>query len=608
MTEQAAPADPVAASVADLRAVAARLGRDDLDRRTMAAAARLNRPSTIVCVVGEFKQGKSSLVNGLLGRDVLPVDDDLATSVITLLKYGEPASALVRLRADGELKQEQISPESLRDWASELGNPRNQRGVERVEVSLPAKVLQQGLVLVDTPGMGGLGAGHAAATQAFLPFADGLILVSDASSELTAPELEFMRAATELCPTVAFVQTKIDLYPEWQRIFDLNKGHLDRAGLSVPMLATSAALRMDALSRGDRDLNERSGYPNLLGTLVDRVVNPAKASARTRSAQDMASVAALMRAMIDEERGVLNDPSQREQALVRLQAATGALDNLRGPGSKWQMALNDGVADLSGAVMHRMRSEFRTVTDEVDERIEVMKTAGDWDLASRDLQTQVAQVVATAFNSIVDGAERLRDDLVQLVNDEQLTIGPGVTAGGTFDVTRFWKPKSLDVEEAGTVSRGFKQGLTGIRGAQSGIMMFGMLGKFLPAAAGTLLASNPVLFVAGTAFGGFQLMEERKRRLTQRRQQAKNQARKFIDNAQFDVSNEIASLVKDFQRNLRDEFSAGFTELQRSYADTINQIKQTQQATDAEKRQRLEQLGALAKALDAVDQRLGAAR
>ncbi|MEK7425696.1 MAG: dynamin family protein, partial [Actinomycetota bacterium] len=57
-----------------------RLGRTDLAERASIAAARLKRPSTVVCVVGEFKQGKSSLINALLGQPVCPVDDDLATS------------------------------------------------------------------------------------------------------------------------------------------------------------------------------------------------------------------------------------------------------------------------------------------------------------------------------------------------------------------------------------------------------------------------------------------------------------------------------------------------------------------------------------------------
>ena len=134
--------------------------------------------------------------------------------------------------------------------------------------------------------MGGLGAGHAAATLAFLPFADGLIFVSDASAELSAPEVDFLRRATELCPTVMFALTKIDLYPQWERIADLDRGHLDRNALRIPMVAVSSAVRAEALARKDRELNEHSRFPALVKELGDQVVAPAKAGAAARSANE----------------------------------------------------------------------------------------------------------------------------------------------------------------------------------------------------------------------------------------------------------------------------------------------------------------------------------
>ena len=116
--------------------------------RTTAAAARLRRPSTIVCVVGEFKQGKSSLVNGLLGRTVCPVDDDLATAAITLVRHGDPAGAVARRRGDdGSAVNERVAIEDLGSWVSEAGNPGNEKRVERLDVTVPSPVLAQGLAL-----------------------------------------------------------------------------------------------------------------------------------------------------------------------------------------------------------------------------------------------------------------------------------------------------------------------------------------------------------------------------------------------------------------------------------------------------------------------------
>ena len=283
--------------IGELVRVLRTLGRDDLVGRATAAGARLHRPSTIVCVVGEFKQGKSSLVNGLLGADVCPVDDDLATSAITLVRYGETSSAIVRRREGDQAVADQIPVADLGGWVSERGNPGNEKQVERVEITAPSAILRQGLALVDTPGMGGLGAGHAAATLAFLPFADGLILVSDASAELSAPEVEFLQRAVELCPTVLFAQTKTDLYPAWERIVEINKGHLARAGIDIPVVAVSNTLRSEALARRDRSLNALSHFPELIEDLGTSVVEPAKAHAEERSKRDIRGITALVRAV-----------------------------------------------------------------------------------------------------------------------------------------------------------------------------------------------------------------------------------------------------------------------------------------------------------------------
>src|SRR3954451_13000634 len=72
--------------------------RDDLGGRLSHARERLVDPLFHVLVVGEFKQGKSSLINALLGVDVCPVDDDIATAVPTLLRWSDEPTATVHLQ------------------------------------------------------------------------------------------------------------------------------------------------------------------------------------------------------------------------------------------------------------------------------------------------------------------------------------------------------------------------------------------------------------------------------------------------------------------------------------------------------------------------------
>jgi hypothetical protein len=545
-----------------------------------AAAARLQRPATIVAVVGEFKQGKSSLVNGLLGQSVCPVDDDLATSAVTLVRHGEQPGAVVRRNGPDGATTGPIPVSDLHDWVSEMGNPGNHKGVERVEITVPSAILSQGLVIVDTPGMGGLGAGHAAATLAFLPFADGLILVSDASSELSGPEIDFLRRAVELCPTVLFAQTKIDLYPAWERIMTLNRGHLERAGIRIPMVAVSSQLRTVALTRKDRALNEASRFPELITHLGDRVVTPAKENAASRSAHDVQGVVRLVRSGLEQQRQLLDDPNALAGAVAAIERANARLEHLRGPGARWSVLVNDRISDVTTGVTHTLRSGMREISRDMDDRIESLTKGDQWDAITRELQTRVADEVTRAFVAVEQGDRSIRAEAAELLAEEDLELGGRSSGGRSFDVAAFWRDKSLDSEGSG-VKAGFKTALTGARGAQGGVMMLGMMGNFLPGAAAVLVASNPVLLGAGALFGGMQLLEDRKRKVALRRQNARQQVRQFIDDVQFDVTNELSGLVRQAHRDIRDGFTARLAELQRTYAAAAQSAqadaKQTQQ-------------------------------
>src|SRR5262249_26090591 len=127
--------------------------RPDLAGRLATTAKRLVDPAFHVFVVGEVKQGKSSLVNALLNPPVCPVDDDIPTSAPTAVRYGEEATAAVLLKpdeddgagagGDGDYEpvRQEIPIEQVAHYVTEAANPANERRVQAVEVSLPRKLL-----------------------------------------------------------------------------------------------------------------------------------------------------------------------------------------------------------------------------------------------------------------------------------------------------------------------------------------------------------------------------------------------------------------------------------------------------------------------------------
>lgn len=616
MNQPAQPASPPAAAtpaagaptadalIVELGKLLQQLDRGDLAQRATVAAARLRRPSTIVCVVGEFKQGKSSLVNALLGSQVCPVDDDLATSAITLVRYGEQAGAVVRRKVDGKDLSDPIPVADLGSWVSEVGNPKNHKGVERVEVTVPSPFLKQGLVIVDTPGMGGLGAGHAAATLGFLPFADGLIFVSDASSELSQPEIDFLRRAIELCPSVMFAQTKTDLFSNWQKILELNKGHLARQGVDIPIVPVSSALRVAALTRKDRELNDESRVPELVQRLGTDVVGPAKANATARSVADARSIIAQVDAGYRAEQAALADGAGGADAMAIIERAKSRLEYLKGPGAKWNVFVGDKITDLSNQVTFKLRGAMREIQRLMDERIETLSKGDEWDDLARYLQTVVSDEVANAFVALEEGRSSVRAQVVELLQDEEIGSDTHSLRVASLSIADLWQNKSLD-PTVSTGKKAFSTGLTGLRGAQGGVMMFGMMGTFLPTAAGVLIMSNPVLLGVGALFGSMGLAEDRKRKVAARRQAARTQVRQFLDDVQFEINNQIASTVRDVQRDLRDEFGDRLAELLRTYTEAAQRAQAEMQKSQGDRTARAKQLDAVLQKLGQVDAALG---
>jgi hypothetical protein len=571
----------LADAVRGLAAVAGRLGREDLATRLQVAVGRLVRPTTIVCVVGEFKQGKSSLVNAILGETICPVDDDLATSALTLVRHGDPRRADIRRRSGNEVVTETVEIDALGDWVSEAGNPANVKGVERVDVTLRNDLLARGIAIVDTPGMGSLGAGHAAATLAFLPFADALVFVSDASAELSAPEVEFLHRASELCPNVLFALTKTDVQAAWRTVAELDASHLATAGVDVPLIPLSSRLRSLAIERSDRALNDRSGFPALFSELGARVLAPVKELASRRAVDEATAAASQLESTLRSELEALGDSKRGEELAAAASEAVRRLEHLRGPGARWSVLVGDRITDLTNDSTFAFRGAMRHITRDLEARIERMKVASDWDDLSRELQTEVADAVTAAFVAIANGAQATREEVVELLAVDAATLEPLHATAVPIDVRSLWTAKRIEPKG----SKGKEvlgDTLTGLRGAQSGIIMFGMMARFLPVGIGALLATNPVTIGLGIAFGGMQLKDAHKRKIGQLRQRARGNVRQFYEDVQFEIGNAMAEALRTEQRAIRDEFTERVTELLRTSADAARQ------ADEASKRDRVD--------------------
>jgi GTP-binding protein EngB required for normal cell division len=171
----------------------------------------LERRGLELAVFGRVSTGKSSLLNRLLGRDVLPVGVTPITAVPTRIAFGrEP-----RLRvwfADAPSRELDVS--ALPEYASERENPANEKRVLRLVVELPAPFLESGVTLVDTPGLGSLATAGAAETLAYLPHCDVAAVLVDASSTITSEDLTTVGSLLDAGIRVSILLSKADMLSE----------------------------------------------------------------------------------------------------------------------------------------------------------------------------------------------------------------------------------------------------------------------------------------------------------------------------------------------------------------------------------------------------------
>jgi GTP-binding protein EngB required for normal cell division len=201
------PGNALNAALDELAALGTEADREQIESlRERLAAVRLR-----VLVAGEAKRGKSTLINALLDREVLPAGVTPLTSVATIVRYGDDPRVQVRL-ADGHEEKQPLT--ALPDLVTERGNPGNRRRIADVTVYLDAPLLADGVELVDTPGTGSVFERDTAAAHAALETMDAAVFVLAADPPVSAAERELHAKVSRLSVTAFTVLNKADYLDE----------------------------------------------------------------------------------------------------------------------------------------------------------------------------------------------------------------------------------------------------------------------------------------------------------------------------------------------------------------------------------------------------------
>ncbi|MFM1726115.1 dynamin family protein [Rhodococcus sp. PAM 2766] len=559
-------------------AIASSAGRTDLVDRLALVRGRVVDPRFRVVVVGQLKQGKSQFVNSLLNLSVCSVGDDETTAVPTVVQNAEQASAeLVLAEPGGETRRVEVPLAEL-DSVTPSTPLAQGREVLRLEVGVPSPLLADGLVFVDTPGVGGHGNPHAAATLGLLPAADAVLVLSDASQEFTEPELAFLRQVTGLCPAVACLITKTDLYPHWRRIVEADAGHLTRAGLDVPLLPISSLLRSHALRLDDQSLHDESGFAALYDFLRERVIDHAAGGLRRAVSLDVHSVVEHLMLSLGSELAALRDPAKGAVAVAELQRAKAVTEELQKKTSRWQQTLADGIADLASDIDHDLRDRLRQVTREAERAVDECDPGKEWDELGEWLEQQIAQSVGDNFVWAHERALWLAEVVAEHFADAGTVELPQLDVG---DLDSVLDPVvALSDLESGRIGIAQKV-LVGMRGSYGGVLMFGLITTLMGM---TLL--NPISVGAGVLLGTKAYRDDRETRVVKRRADAKVAIRRFTDDVSFQVGKESKDRLRLIQRLLRDHFTAIAEQTLRSLADSLRAAQDAAKVESTERTRR----------------------
>jgi GTPase Era involved in 16S rRNA processing len=175
---------------------------------------RLEDTAFEIAIFGRVSSGKSSLLNHIIGADLLPVGVTPITAVPTRVSFGEKPEVIVRIEGFGI---EHFELSRLAEFVDERNNPGNQKRVARVSVHYPSERLHQGIIFVDTPGLGSLATSGAVETMAYLPRCDLGVVLIDAGSTLTPQDLSTIETLSLAKIPVTVVLSKADLLKEKDR-------------------------------------------------------------------------------------------------------------------------------------------------------------------------------------------------------------------------------------------------------------------------------------------------------------------------------------------------------------------------------------------------------
>jgi hypothetical protein len=341
---------------------------------------------------------------------------------------------------------------------------------------------------------------------------------------------------------------------------------------------------MVALRREDRELNEHSGYPQLILELRRALSRRAPAERALDEAED--ALEQLM-AACQAARTVLRSPKEIDRVTADLAEAKHRADRLRRGGVRWQQVLSDGISSLTSDAEYDLRTRLRAVRQEIEAAIDQSDPLQSWETLREQLGRRAVEELLS-HQQLVEQRAVL---IARAIAGQFTEYGPitevtveSSTFGGQCP-TPIRTPK-LELARSGVGTKA----LSALRAGTSSVTMFGLLGSLVG-----LQLLNPLLYpvtiVAGIGLGAKAVKDESARELTVRRTATKSATRQAVEELTLAEAKLSRDVIRSVHRELREGFAARAEELQAALdaavraADEAGRTERTNREAEAKRLQ-----------------------
>ena len=477
--------------------IARRYGQDSAADRAVQMLNATFRAGTVV-VMGEVKRGKSSLVNALIAQpDLLPVDVLTCTSAPIRVAVSHDGPVVPQVTLVRGTEREMILATELARWVTVDGvgslQGNNNTGMDEAQDPPSSAEIavrypdMDGITVVDTPGVGGLDKRAVTAALQEARHAGVLLMVCDASTPITAPEMDILRQAHDSVGGVIVAVTKTDKNTRrWRAIVEDNKRLISsHMGIDVPVVGVSSLRALDAARCIDparrAELERRSGIAQLRSQLRAQLRQPAAMGQRAALQSITTTLTGIAKTVRDDIRLL----AESSTAVEQLEAEKTTLERLREESSEFEQRFQRDLAVARTRVTEGLDKALEEVRHEWTQQINadslrVLRSKPQ--VFTSQIETELAVVMEDTVGAMVEEISELasalfpdRQELIaEIMGTTVASLTPAEVSGHEVE------KKTKDIIDPS-------------------VLMMGMIGS------GALAAIIPVAPLAGAVWVGVNL-------------------------------------------------------------------------------------------------------